>query len=57
MAIDRRDFLKTAAAVSAGFAGAPLGAGASPAEAPAGATADELTPELTAAMQQWTEKD
>ena len=47
MAIDRRDFLKTAAAVSAGFAGAPIGAEANPAEAPPGAKAE----------QQWTEKD
>jgi sugar phosphate isomerase/epimerase len=47
MAIDRRDFLKTAAAVSAGFVGAPLGAKAD--EAPSGAIAAE--------MQQWSEKD
>ena len=53
MAIDRRDFLRTAAAVSAGFAGAPLGATAGPVEPPLAAKANALNTE----MQQWTEKD
>ena len=52
MAIDRRDFLKTAAAgVCLGFAEAPIGAKANLAEAPSGAEAGAK------AEQAWSEKD